>query len=715
LISFGTCTVAGNIPRNYNFKEVYEAFKGIRTEASVRNRIGILQMGARKKQENNSSSSSGESSSSSLHTRKRKSSSSSSSIPAPASSSSLSSSQSSSLPSASVEEADDEDDDDDTESSSSEEEIEETDRQRRKRKTKEYITDFTKKNFLMKQPASAYILYMSAIRPLIIAQNPEMKFTDIFKIIGPMWKALSEEDSQPYRDQYQQKRSIYEAAKKKFVEESLQKFKDGPLVEMMTHTMQVHSSSSEDDSEEENDDENDDESDLENNSVTDESAYGYISSRNRKKRMKFSNSSKTNGGSSNTTAATVAKYVPPIFCTKQPDDTVWYGWPYLSHLPIILPKNDPCIMHTRDLHFRIPQHIVDQARTGPPYYKKIRRSIWVRDVKNVPQDITTECTCTTTCHSGRGNHNHEEHEQQCENAMTYIECSETNKLKSTSETNCCVGKTCGNRRLQQHKWKNGDIKEFNTNSHGWGVKANVDMSVDQLVMEYVGEIVDEEESEKRMIQAEKSGSRHVYMMQLDHGCVVDASKCGNSSRFINHSCDPNCELQRWHVGNEIRIGIFTIKNVAKDEELTYDYQLSAVQSFICRCGTAKCRGTLKRVSMAEMILQEEQDMKVKEEQMLDGIRANFRKNQKLSQKEKVILRNVIKERRKKNSTKMSKNNIESSKRLSFTGKYLPTNDRNQLTSRKVSLCVESSALMLCRCVVAVGVVVALCCCAVHIV
>ena len=88
-------------------------------------------------------------------------------------------------------------------------------------------------------------------------------------------------------------------------------------------------------------------------------------------------------------------------------------------------------------------------------------------------------------------------------------------------------------------------------------------------------------------------------------CVVDASRCGNPSRFINHSCDPNCELQRWYCGEEIRIGIFAIKNIEKGAELTYDYQLSAVQSFVCKCGSANCRGTLKKISLADMKKEEE--------------------------------------------------------------------------------------------------------------
>jgi len=266
---------------------------------------------------------------------------------------------------------------------------------------------------------------------------------------------------------------------------------------------------------------------------------------------------------------------------------------------------------------------------------------------------------------------------QCENAMTFMECYDTKK-----ESNCCLGSTCGNRRIAQRSWSVNKIKVFDTQSHGWGVKANVCMKSDDLMIEYVGEIVSEKVSEQRMIDAERAGSRHVYMMQLANDCVVDASKCGNASRFINHSCEPNCELQRWRVGDEIRIGIFAIHDIQKNEELTYDYQLSAVQSFECRCGSNKCRGTLKHVSLADVQMEEKEQVKKQEEDMLLNIEHEFQKNQKLTSKQKSLLVKYLKERDQKRTLHEQEHEQESLKRLNLTGKNLPGT-----TSVSVCVCV----------------------------
>ena len=68
-----------------------------------------------------------------------------------------------------------------------------------------------------------------------------------------------------------------------------------------------------------------------------------------------------------------------------------------------------------------------------------------------------------------------------------------------------------------------------------------------------------------------------YYTPLSHphsllGFYVDGKHKGNESRFINHSCDPNCELQPWVVKGKVRIGIFAIKDIAENEPLSYDYQ-----------------------------------------------------------------------------------------------------------------------------------------------
>jgi SET domain-containing protein len=63
-------------------------------------------------------------------------------------------------------------------------------------------------------------------------------------------------------------------------------------------------------------------------------------------------------------------------------------------------------------------------------------------------------------------------------------------------------------------------------------------------------------------------------MELSAGLYVDAKTKGGWSRLINHSCEPNCELQRWNVAGLLRIGIFAIRDIAQHESLSYDYQVS---------------------------------------------------------------------------------------------------------------------------------------------
>jgi SET domain-containing protein len=86
------------------------------------------------------------------------------------------------------------------------------------------------------------------------------------------------------------------------------------------------------------------------------------------------------------------------------------------------------------------------------------------------------------------------------------------------------------------------------------------------------------------------------LFSVDDKTVIDATRWGNSARFINHSCTPNCEA----IEEEGRIFIETIKKVALGEELTYDYNLileerhtpAVKRAHACFCGTRRCRGTL---------------------------------------------------------------------------------------------------------------------------
>ena len=130
--------------------------------------------------------------------------------------------------------------------------------------------------------------------------------------------------------------------------------------------------------------------------------------------------------------------------------------------------------------------------------------------------------------------------------------------------------------------------------HGRGVFALANIPKGTWLMEYIGERISHRESDRRYA-AEHEHSPHTMLFSVDDKTVIDATKWGNSARFINHSCTPNCEA----IEEEGRIFIETIKKVAAGDELTYDYNLileerhtpAVKRAHACFCGTRRCRGT----------------------------------------------------------------------------------------------------------------------------
>lgn len=115
------------------------------------------------------------------------------------------------------------------------------------------------------------------------------------------------------------------------------------------------------------------------------------------------------------------------------------------------------------------------------------------------------------------------------------------------------------------------------------------------VVEYLGERISSEEGDRRYGD-DTAEFPHVLLFRVDDNIVLDAAVGGNDARFINHSCDPNCEP----VVDKKRVFIEVIKTIQPGEELTYDYQLERGDDFdpedekryICRCGAPNCRGTM---------------------------------------------------------------------------------------------------------------------------
>lgn len=148
----------------------------------------------------------------------------------------------------------------------------------------------------------------------------------------------------------------------------------------------------------------------------------------------------------------------------------------------------------------------------------------------------------------------------CLNRMLLIECG----------PKCTVGERCTNKRFQKHK--NADCTIFKTEKKGYGLIAGSYIPAGTFIMEYVGEVLNSKQFDKRATEYSKLMNAHYYFMALSSDCVIDATKRGNISRFINHSCEPNAETQKWTVNGELRIGFFSTQAIMPDEEITFDYQ-----------------------------------------------------------------------------------------------------------------------------------------------
>ncbi|ESO90323.1 hypothetical protein LOTGIDRAFT_123404, partial [Lottia gigantea] len=76
--------------------------------------------------------------------------------------------------------------------------------------------------------------------------------------------------------------------------------------------------------------------------------------------------------------------------------------------------------------------------------------------------------------------------------------------------------------------------------------------------------------------------------------VIDAGPKGNLSRFMNHSCQPNCETQKWMVNGDVRVGLFALNDISAGSELTFNYNLECLgnEKTVCACGAFNCSGFL---------------------------------------------------------------------------------------------------------------------------
>ena len=163
---------------------------------------------------------------------------------------------------------------------------------------------------------------------------------------------------------------------------------------------------------------------------------------------------------------------------------------------------------------------------------------------------------------------------KCELVAQQVECP----------PECPVGAMCRNKRIQNKQWKKVGV--FDAGLKGRGLMVLERCKRGELVIEYLGVEVPRQTSEPMQ-----------YLLRLDGNVHIDASHRGSLARYINHSCEPNCVVERWRVAGVTRAGIFAKRVIREGEELTFDYQWDAVpgrDKTPCHCGARTCRQTIQR-------------------------------------------------------------------------------------------------------------------------
>lgn len=169
----------------------------------------------------------------------------------------------------------------------------------------------------------------------------------------------------------------------------------------------------------------------------------------------------------------------------------------------------------------------------------------------------------------------------CINRLTSVECN---------NRSCSCGKDCQNQRFQKKQY--AEVKVILTEKKGYGLVAETDIPEHLFVYEYIGEVIDESAFRQRMIDYDRRSLRHFYFMMLTKDAFIDATEKGSLARFCNHSCSPNAYVDKWVVGDKLRMGIFAKRPIKAGEEITFDYNVDryGAQLQPCYCEAPNCLG-----------------------------------------------------------------------------------------------------------------------------
>jgi len=132
------------------------------------------------------------------------------------------------------------------------------------------------------------------------------------------------------------------------------------------------------------------------------------------------------------------------------------------------------------------------------------------------------------------------------------------------------------------------IKKSNINNKGLYAAKNIKSG--KIIINYKGKIITKKETDTN---PKYDNDKAIYLFNLNNRYDLDGDFEYNTARLINHSCNPNCEVN----GKGLKLWIFALRNIKKGEELSYDYGFAYdkdYKQFVCKCGSKNCVGYIVR-------------------------------------------------------------------------------------------------------------------------
>lgn len=181
----------------------------------------------------------------------------------------------------------------------------------------------------------------------------------------------------------------------------------------------------------------------------------------------------------------------------------------------------------------------------PTPYKRIKFNKPIPPVRfeDCSEISDNECSCTVD----------DEHPcsetSNCINYSTYFECG----------SHCKAKEKCENQRFQKLLYANVEVRSVQ--GKGFGLFAKERIVSGKFIIEYVGEVINSDEFQRRFQMLQQQKNSNFYFLSIDGTLYIDAGPKGNDARFINHSCEPNVDPQKWTVNGITRIGFFANSDI----------------------------------------------------------------------------------------------------------------------------------------------------------